>query len=101
MGGDGRASLIDLSCAAPLSRSLDEFSGSLEFAPPEVKQGRPANQRADLFSLGKTLRSVRPESIPSDLLRVIDAIVSVHARTVVLPAQTRRSNDSASGLPLL
>ncbi|MDC0685385.1 sigma 54-interacting transcriptional regulator [Sorangium atrum] len=61
VGASGRAVLIDLSCAARLGgRPDDGVSGTRGYLAPEVIRGEPADGRADLFSLGRTLEAIAP-----------------------------------------
>ncbi|WP_438019803.1 sigma 54-interacting transcriptional regulator [Sorangium sp. So ce315] len=61
VGASGRAVLIDLSCAARVGARCDDgVSGTPGYLAPEVIRGEPADGRADLFSLGRTLAAVAP-----------------------------------------
>ncbi|WP_437784418.1 sigma 54-interacting transcriptional regulator [Sorangium sp. So ce1097] len=61
VGASGRAVLIDLSCAARVGARCDDgVSGTQGYLAPEVIRGEPADGRADLFSLGRTLAAVAP-----------------------------------------
>lgn len=53
---DGHATLIDLSCAVPLTAPpSDSVSGTPGYLAPEIMQGKGADARADVFSFGVTL----------------------------------------------
>jgi transcriptional regulator with GAF, ATPase, and Fis domain/serine/threonine protein kinase len=91
--GGGRATLIDLGCAGPLvTPPSDVVSGTPGFIAPERLEGEAADGRADLYSIGATLRAVlgdapagisalverlcarAPRDRPSDAGEVIDAL---------------------------
>lgn len=59
MVSNGDAVLIDLGCAAPAGKASATISGTLAFMAPEVKSASTADGRADMFSLGCLLQSVR------------------------------------------
>lgn len=71
---DGSATLIDLSCAAPLGAPpSDSVSGTPDYLAPEVMEGRQADARADIFSTGILLARLADASrshVPSQVLRV-------------------------------
>jgi serine/threonine-protein kinase PknK len=54
----GRAVLIDLGCAAPLGQTASALSGTHGYLAPELLAGSAADERADLFALGVTMREV-------------------------------------------
>lgn len=71
---DGRATLIDLSCAAPLGASDGSVSGTPAFMAPEVRQGARADGRADLYSLGKLIE-LSPDP-PTRIRSIIAALTN-------------------------
>lgn len=54
----GRATLLDLSCASRLSTPIAQLSGTVGYIAPELAIGRVVDTRADLFSVGVTLREL-------------------------------------------
>jgi transcriptional regulator with GAF, ATPase, and Fis domain/serine/threonine protein kinase len=71
---DGTATLIDLSCAVPLGApASDSISGTPGYLAPEVIEGRRADARADIFSVGVLLNRLADascSSAPSHVLHV-------------------------------
>jgi serine/threonine-protein kinase PknK len=61
----GRAVLIDLGCAAALGQSAITLSGTPGYLAPELREGQPADERADLFAFGVMLRELCPPSLRS------------------------------------
>ncbi|WP_437281572.1 sigma 54-interacting transcriptional regulator [Sorangium sp. So ce375] len=84
VGPSGRAVLIDLSCAARLGgRPDDSVSGTHGYLAPEVIRGEPADGRADLFSLGRTLDAIAPllaEPLPEAIGALVERLVRIEAR---------------------
>ncbi|AUX21914.1 uncharacterized protein SOCEGT47_024100 [Sorangium cellulosum] len=75
VGASGRAVLIDLSCAARLGeRPGEAVSGTQGYLAPEVIRGEPTDGRADLFSLGCTLRAIAPR-LAGPLPEAVGALV--------------------------
>ncbi|MGK4005837.1 sigma 54-interacting transcriptional regulator [Sorangium sp. So ce1036] len=75
VGASGRAVLIDLSCAARVGgRPGEAVSGTQGYLAPEVIRGEPADGRADLFSLGCTLRAIAPR-LAGPLPEAVGALV--------------------------
>ncbi|MBW2455774.1 MAG: serine/threonine protein kinase, partial [Deltaproteobacteria bacterium] len=66
VGTDGRAVLIDLSCAAAVTRSAPptgvggSISGTPDYWAPELTAGGVVDERADLFAVGVTLQRLLP-----------------------------------------
>ncbi len=59
VGADGRGVLIDLGCSRRLGEVFQgEFAGTPGYLAPEWLAGRRADQRADLYALGVTLREI-------------------------------------------
>ncbi|WP_437692149.1 sigma 54-interacting transcriptional regulator [Sorangium sp. So ce176] len=84
VGASGRAVLIDLSCAARLGARPDGgVSGTQGYLAPEVIRGEPADGRADLFSLGRTLAAVAPvlaEPLPEAVGALVERLVRPEPR---------------------
>ncbi|WP_437552492.1 sigma 54-interacting transcriptional regulator [Sorangium sp. So ce367] len=84
VGASGRAVLIDLSCAARLGGRPDEgVSGTRGYLAPEVIRGEPADGRADLFSLGRTLEAIAPllaEPLPEAIGALVERLVRSEPR---------------------
>ncbi|WP_438043376.1 sigma 54-interacting transcriptional regulator [Sorangium sp. So ce128] len=84
VGASGRAVLIDLSCAARLGgRPDDGVSGTRGYLAPEVIRGEPADGRADLFSLGRTLEAIAPllaEPLPEAIGALVERLVRSEPR---------------------
>ncbi|WP_437602443.1 sigma 54-interacting transcriptional regulator [Sorangium sp. So ce590] len=84
VGASGRAVLIDLSCAARVGgRTDDGVSGTQGFVAPEVIRGEPADGRADLFSLGRTLGAIAPllaEPLPEAAAALVERLVRPEPR---------------------
>ncbi|WP_437592829.1 sigma 54-interacting transcriptional regulator [Sorangium sp. So ce1000] len=84
VGASGRAVLIDLSCAARLGgRPDDGVSGTQGYLAPEVIRGEPADGRADLFSLGRTLDAIAPlfaEPLPEAIGALVERLVRTDPR---------------------
>ncbi|MBX3274630.1 MAG: protein kinase, partial [Sandaracinaceae bacterium] len=84
--GAGRATLIDLSCA----RSIDPRTraapaapprGTIGFVAPEVLRGEPADVRADLYGVGRTIEALGLR-LPARVRRLVERLVAraPHAR---------------------
>ncbi|MEM9067931.1 MAG: sigma 54-interacting transcriptional regulator [Myxococcota bacterium] len=58
-GGSQRGILIDLGCAAPLRHASTTVSGTPSMMAPELLRGEVADERADLFALGRILEKTR------------------------------------------
>ncbi|HEX5655624.1 MAG TPA: serine/threonine-protein kinase, partial [Polyangiales bacterium] len=54
----GRGVLIDLGCAAPLGHASAGLSGTPGYMAPELREGRAADERADLYAFGVMLREL-------------------------------------------
>ncbi len=54
----GRGVLIDLSCASRIGAPLGAVSGTPGYLAPEVRVGCRVDERADLYSVGVTLRAL-------------------------------------------
>ncbi|MGK3981934.1 sigma 54-interacting transcriptional regulator [Sorangium sp. So ce136] len=84
VGASGRAVLIDLSCAARVGARPDGgVSGTQGFLAPEVIRGEPADGRADLFSLGRTLGALAPllaEPLPEAIAALAERLVRPEPR---------------------
>ncbi|WP_437839211.1 sigma 54-interacting transcriptional regulator [Sorangium sp. So ce1153] len=84
VGASGRAVLIDLSCAARVGARPDGgVSGTQGFLAPEVIRGEPADGRADLFSLGRTLGAIAPllaEPLPEAIGGLAERLVRPEPR---------------------
>ncbi|WP_437758937.1 sigma 54-interacting transcriptional regulator [Sorangium sp. So ce1389] len=84
VGASGRAVLIDLSCAARVGARPDGgVSGTQGFLAPEVIRGEPADGRADLFSLGRTLgalASLLAEPLPEAIAALAERLVRPEPR---------------------
>ncbi|WP_437579995.1 sigma 54-interacting transcriptional regulator [Sorangium sp. So ce887] len=84
VGASGRAVLIDLSCAARVGgRTDDGVSGTQGYVAPEVIRGEPADGRADLFSLGRTLGAIAPllaEPLPASASALVERLVRPEPR---------------------
>ncbi|WP_437930564.1 sigma 54-interacting transcriptional regulator [Sorangium sp. So ce291] len=84
VGASGRAVLIDLSCAARVGARPDGgVSGTQGFLAPEVIRGEPADGRADLFSLGRTLGAIAPllaEPLPEAIAALAERLVRPEPR---------------------
>ncbi|WP_434047098.1 MULTISPECIES: sigma 54-interacting transcriptional regulator [Sorangium] len=84
VGASGRAVLIDLSCAARLGARPDGgVSGTQGYLAPEVIRGEPADGRADLFSLGRTLAAVAhvlAEPLPEAVGALVERLVRPEPR---------------------
>ncbi|WP_437535678.1 sigma 54-interacting transcriptional regulator [Sorangium sp. So ce726] len=84
VGASGNAVLIDLSCAARLGgRPDDGVSGTRGYLAPEVIRGEPADGRADLFSLGRTLEAIAPllaEPLPEAIGALVKRLVRSEPR---------------------
>lgn len=66
---DGRAVLVDLGLARPLtSAPTTGFSGSPLYAAPERFGGRPASPASDWYSFGVVLWELAAGDLPADLL---------------------------------
>ncbi len=52
---NGTAKLADFGCAIPLSKMGAVVAGSLAYMSPEQMEGKPLDQRADIYSLGAVL----------------------------------------------
>ncbi|WP_437680854.1 sigma 54-interacting transcriptional regulator [Sorangium sp. So ce131] len=80
----GRAVLIDLSCAARIGRRPGgAVSGTQGYLAPEVVRGEPADGRADLFSLGRTLRAIAPllsEPLPDVVGALVERLLQPEPR---------------------
>jgi transcriptional regulator with GAF, ATPase, and Fis domain len=84
----GRGTLIDLGCASSLTAKPDgTLSGTSGLVAPELIQGMPADGRADLFALGKTLELI----LPTLSSTVPPAVRSLVARMVAPKAEDRPS----------
>ncbi len=86
---DGAATLLDLSCAQRLHEPAWP-SGTPGFVAPEVLRGEPADERADLYGLGATLRAIS-EACVGERPRALDRLV---AR---LSAEDRRDRPTSVG----
>ncbi|XYI01481.1 sigma 54-interacting transcriptional regulator [Sorangium sp. So ce1128] len=84
VGASGRAVLIDLSCAARVGARPDGgVSGTRGYLAPEVIRGEPADGRADLFSLGRTLGAIAPllaEPLPEAIGALAERLVRPEPR---------------------
>ncbi|WP_437626098.1 sigma 54-interacting transcriptional regulator [Sorangium sp. So ce1151] len=84
VGASGRAVLIDLSCAARVGARPDGgVSGTQGFLAPEVIRGEPADGRADLFALGRTLGAIAPllaEPLPEAIAALAERLVRPEPR---------------------
>ncbi|XXY21195.1 sigma 54-interacting transcriptional regulator [Sorangium sp. So ce216] len=84
VGASGRAVLIDLSCAARVGARPDGgVSGTQGYLAPEVIRGEPADGRADLFSLGRTLGAIAPllaEPLPEAIGALAERLVRPEPR---------------------
>jgi len=67
----GRAVLIDLGCATELGRATSTLSGTPGYLAPELREGQLADERADLFAFGVTLRELCPPSLREELEPVV------------------------------
>ncbi|XXX80702.1 sigma 54-interacting transcriptional regulator [Sorangium sp. So ce134] len=80
----GRAVLIDLSCAARVGERPDDgVSGTQGYVAPEVIRGEPADGRADLFALGRTLGAIAPllaEPLPEAIAALAERLVRPEPR---------------------
>ena len=77
---NGHAVLVDLSCASELDASVDALRGVPGFVAPEVLDGC-ADQRSDLFSLGRTLERARPQGgYPTYVRRLVTRLVESDPR---------------------
>ncbi|MEY4511111.1 MAG: hypothetical protein RLZZ450_3233, partial [Pseudomonadota bacterium] len=75
----GRAVLIDLGCAAALGRAVPTVSGTPGYLSPELREGRAADERADLFAFGVTLRELCPPSLREELEPVLQQLTQERA----------------------
>ena len=74
VAADGRGVLIDLGCARPLKSEADLApTGTPLWMAPEVLQGDPADERADLYALGKSLLTL-PVSYPASVRALLTAM---------------------------
>ncbi len=55
---EGRATLLDLSCASRLDEPVRELGGTPGFMAPELAPGAVVDVRADLFAVGATLAAL-------------------------------------------
>ncbi|MBI1369216.1 MAG: protein kinase [Planctomycetes bacterium] len=72
----GNAKLIDFGVARIARKSSDEIAGTPYYVAPEVVRGKPADQQADIYSLGATLFHLlahRPPFAGSKATAVISA----------------------------
>ncbi|MGK3964616.1 sigma 54-interacting transcriptional regulator [Sorangium sp. So ce118] len=94
VGASGRAVLIDLSCAARVGARPDGgVSGTQGYLAPEVIRGEPADGRADLFSLGRTLGA-----IASLLAEPLPEAIGALAERLVRPEPRDRPADAGEVL---
>ena len=61
---DGTARLGDFGLAAAASSTLDDCSGSVAYAPPELLEGSPATPANDVYSLALTLLVAATGRVP-------------------------------------
>jgi transcriptional regulator with GAF, ATPase, and Fis domain len=54
----GRGVLIDLGCAAPIAQASSALSGTPGYLAPELREGRAADERADLYAFGVMMREL-------------------------------------------
>jgi serine/threonine-protein kinase PknK len=73
----GRGVLIDLGCAAPLGHASSTLAGTPGYLAPELREGRAADERADLFAFGMMLREL---GAPAELAPWIARLTSERER---------------------
>jgi serine/threonine protein kinase len=84
VGADGRATLIDLSCAARFAEPVATMSGTPGFLAPELAPGAVVDERADFFSVGATLRQLASDpSVTALAARLCDPLPASRPAAVV------------------
>ncbi|MET0284577.1 MAG: sigma 54-interacting transcriptional regulator [Polyangiales bacterium] len=73
----GRGVLIDLGCAAPLGHVSSTLAGTPGYLAPELREGRAADERADLYAFGVMLREL---GAPAPLAPLIERLTSERDR---------------------
>jgi serine/threonine protein kinase len=94
LDADGRARLTDFGIAQPRHAtritSTGEVIGTLRYMAPELLEGKPANERSDLYACGVLLReclgarSPRPLAHLADRLAAPDPAARPHSATAAL-----------------
>jgi serine/threonine protein kinase len=81
VASDGRGTLIDLGCAAPLRERAHTLSGTPAYLAPELLSGDPTDTRTDLYSVGVTIDELSRRvagSLPRDVRRLADRLTRHH-----------------------
>ncbi len=95
VGPDGRATVIDLSCARRFG-AAGNVSGTPGYLAPEALRGAPASARHDVFGLGVSVRAVA-RSLADGLPEPVSALV----RRMVRDDPAARPAEMAEVLELL